>query len=185
MSHHIILVGALHTGSTNRSLAEALLRHLPDGDTTDIYEGLRDVPFYDSDLDVPGREPEAAAALRKAVADADSVIFVTPEYNHTAPAVLVNAIDWLSRPYGDSAIKGKPVAVIGAALGRYGGTWAHDDTRKSFGIAGASPVQELALSVSTTQFDGKHPVEHAEFVGQVRGAVQRLADEVGAALVAK
>ena len=114
MSHHIILVGALHTGSTNRSLAEALLRHLPDGDTADIYEGLRDVPFYDSDLDVPGREPEAAATLRKAVADADSVIFVTPEYNHTAPAVLVNAIDWLSRPEGKGALVRKPALIIGA-----------------------------------------------------------------------
>ena len=59
-----------------------------------------------------------------------------PEYNGSIPGVLKNAIDWLSRPFGDGALKGKPLAVIGASLGQYGGVWAHDETRKSFGIAG-------------------------------------------------
>ncbi|WP_448851776.1 NAD(P)H-dependent oxidoreductase [Corynebacterium sp. 335C] len=114
MSHHVILVGALHAGSTNRRLAEAYIRHLPDGDTAAIHEGLRDVPFYDADRDVPGAEPEAAAELRRAVSDADAVVFVTPEYNHTAPAVLVNAIDWLSRPDGKGALVRKPALILGA-----------------------------------------------------------------------
>ena len=72
---------------------------------------------------------------------------VTPEYNGSIPAVIKNAIDWLSRPFGDGALKGKPLAVIGGSFGQYGGVWAHDDTRKSFGIAGARVVESIKLSV--------------------------------------
>ena len=75
------------------------------------------------------------------------VLVVTPEYNGTIPAVLKNAIDWLSRPYGAGALNGKPLAVIGSALGQYGGVWAHDDTRKSFGIAGARVIEDITVSV--------------------------------------
>lgn len=59
--------------------------------------------------------------------------------------MLKNAIDWLSRPFGNGALKDKPLAVVGAALGQYGGVWAHDETRKSFGIAGPRVVEDLKL----------------------------------------
>ena len=84
----------------------------------------------------PTCRPGAVTALRAAAADADAALVVTPEYNGSYPAVIKNAIDWLSRPFGDGALKGKPLAVIGGSFGQYGGVWAHDDTRKSFGIAG-------------------------------------------------
>ena len=93
-------------------------------------------------------DPEA---LRAAAADADAVLAITPEYNGTIPAVLKNAIDWLSRPFGASAIKGKPVAVIGTALGQYGGVWAHDETRKSF----------VGNSVNHPGTKGKHVMKRA------------------------
>ena len=89
-----------------------------------------------------------------------------------------SAIDWLSRPFGASAIKGKPVAVIGTALGQYGGVWAHDETRKSFGIAGADVV-DVKLSLPASAFDGKHPREAADVVEGVRGVIAKLAAEVG------
>lgn len=180
----LVLVGSLRAESVNRQIADVAVANAPEGVTLTIHEGLDQVPFYNEDIDVEP-VPAAAAALRDAALAADAVLAVTPENNGTVPAVLKNAIDWLSRPYGSSPIKDKPVAAIGAALGRYGGTWAHDDARKSFGIAGGTPVEAISLSVSTKQFDGKHPAEHDEFVGQVRGAVQSLAGEVGAALVSK
>ena len=83
--------------------------------------------------------------MRAAAADADAVLVVTPEYNGSIPAVIKNAIDWLSRPFGNGALKGKPLAVIGGSFGQYGGVWAHDETRKSFGIAGARVVESVKL----------------------------------------
>jgi NAD(P)H-dependent FMN reductase len=104
---------------------------------------------------------------------------VTPEYNGSYPAVIKNAIDWLSRPFGDGALKGKPLAVIGGSFGRYGGVWAHDDTRKSFGIAGARVVEDLKLSVPFKTLEGKEPAEHSELSANVRDVVGKLAAEVG------
>ena len=94
-------------------------------------------------------------------------------------SVLKNAIDWLSRPFGSSALKDKPAAVIGTALGQYGGVWAHDETRKSFGIAGPRVVEDLKLSVPAKVFDGKHPRENAEVAADVREVVEKLAAEIG------
>ena len=107
----------------------------------------------------------------------DAVLVVTPEYNASIPGVLKNAIDWLSRPYGKGALKGKPLAVIGASLGSYGGTWAHDETRKSFAIAGPRVVDSIKLSVPLKTLNGVHPREHAELADKVRAVVAELAAE--------
>jgi NAD(P)H-dependent FMN reductase len=117
-------------------------------------------------------------ALRAAAADADAALVVTPEYNGSIPGVLKNAIDWLSRPFGNSALKDKPLAVVGTSLGQYGGVWGHDETRKSFGIAGPRVVDELKLSVQATRFDGKHPRENAEVAANLRDIVGKLTAEV-------
>jgi NAD(P)H-dependent FMN reductase len=93
--------------------------------------------------------------------------------------VVKNAIDWLSRPFGDSALKGKPLAVIGGSMGQYGGVWAHDETRKSFGIAGPRVIEDLTLSVPFKSLDGKHPRENADVVASLRDIVGKLAAEVG------
>jgi hypothetical protein len=69
--------------------------------------------------------------------------------------------------------------VVGAAFGQYGGVWAHDETRKSFGIAGARIVEDLKLSIPATSFDGKHPRENAEVVSDLRDVVEKLVAEVG------
>jgi NAD(P)H-dependent FMN reductase len=111
-------------------------------------------------------------------ADADATLVVTPEYNGSIPGVLKNAIDWLSRPFGNSALKDKPLAVVGAAGGRYGGVWAHDETRKSFGVAGPRVVEELKLSLPIGALDGKHPRENAEVAANLRDIVGKLAAEV-------
>lgn len=113
MSNYVIFLGSLRKESTNRQLAEAFIHHLPDGDEATIFERLRDVPFYDEDLDVPGREPEVVDALRSAVKEADGLVIITPEHNHTAPAVITNAIDWCSRPMGRGALMRKPTLVLG------------------------------------------------------------------------
>ena len=174
----LVLVGSLRKGSINRQLAELAVETAPDGVRLALFDRLGELPFYNEDIDNDD-VAEPVVALRQAAADADAALVVTPEYNGSIPGVLKNAIDWLSRPFGNSALKGKPMAVVGAALGQYGGVWAHDETRKSFGIAGPRVVEDLSLSVRTTAFDGRHPRENAEVAGQLRDIVGKLAAEVG------
>ena len=173
----LTLVGSLRAASVNRQLAELAAESAPDGVTLTIYEGLGDLPFYNEDIDTEDA-PAAVVALREAAAQADAALVVTPEYNGSIPGVLKNAIDWLSRPFGNGALNGKPVAVIGSALGQYGGVWAHDETRKSFGIAGPRVVESIKLSVPAKSLDGKHPRENAEVAAAIRDVVGKLAAEV-------
>jgi NAD(P)H-dependent FMN reductase len=178
----LALVGSLRAASLNRKIAELAVEVAPDGVAVTVFEGLADLPFYNEEIDdVMNTDAPALAAvdaLRAAAADADAALVVTPEYNGSYPAVVKNAIDWLSRPFGDSALKGKPLAVIGGSFGQYGGVWAHDDTRKSFGIAGARVVESIKLSVPFKTLEGKAPAEHDELVENLRDVVGKLAAEV-------
>ena len=174
----LALVGSVRAASVNRQIAELAAENAPGGVSVTAYEGLGDVPFYNEDID-GADAPAAAAKLREAVASADAVLAVTPEYNGSIPAVMKNAIDWLSRPYGDSVLAGKPLAVIGAAGGRYGGVWAHDETRKSFGFASAQVVDGITLSLPLSSLNGKQPRENAELVANLDDVLRKLAAEVG------
>ena len=174
----LALVGSLRAASINRQIAELASEAAPDGVAVTIFEGLGDLPFYNEDIDNDADVPAAVTALRAVAAEADATLVVTPEYNGSIPAVIKNAIDWLSRPFGDSALKGKPLAVIGGAYGQYGGVWAHDETRKSFGIAGPRVVESIKLSVPFGSLNGQHPREHAEVAANVRDAVGKLVAEV-------
>ncbi len=180
MSKVIVLVGSLRADSANRKVAELLPGLAPEGVTVEIVQGLAEVPFYNEDLDA-GNAPETAERLRAQVADASHVLIVTPEYNATMPAVLNNAIDWISRPYGVGAIKGKPVAVIGVTPTPYGGKWAHDDTRKSAKIAGGYVVEDIDLSQSILEID---PQTDDAFHARLREVLETLVaftdDEVAA-----
>jgi NAD(P)H-dependent FMN reductase len=173
----LVLLGSLRAGSINRQLAELAIESAPDGVRLELFDRLGELPFYNEDVDTE-EVAEPVKALRAAAADADAALVVTPEYNGTIPGVLKNAIDWLSRPFGNGALKGKPVAVVGASHGQYGGVWAHDETRKSFGIAGVRVVEDLKLSVPTPVFDGKHPSENAEVAANLRDIVGKLTAEI-------
>ncbi len=170
----LALVGSLRAGSVNRQLAELAADNAPDGVTVTVYDGLGDLPFYNEDLDTADA-PAAVVAVRDAAAGADALLVFTPEYNASIPGVLKNAIDWLSRPYGAGALIGKPLAVVGSSVGQYGGVWAHDETRKSFGVAGSQVVESIKLSLPGQALDGKHPRENAEVVASLREVVAELA----------
>ncbi|MGV0607415.1 NAD(P)H-dependent oxidoreductase [Mycolicibacterium sp. XJ1904] len=174
----LVLLGSLRAASINRQLVELALEATPDGVRLDFFDRLGELPFYNEDIDNEG-VAEPVAALRRSAADADAALVVTPEYNGSIPGVLKNAIDWLSRPYGNSALKDKPLAVVGAALGRYGGQWAHDETRKSFAIAGPRVIEDLKLSVPSKSFDGRHPRENAEVAANLRDVIGKLVAEIG------
>jgi len=165
-----VLVGSLRADSMNRKLAELLRDQAPDGVTLDLVDGLDRLPFYNEDND--GTDvPAAAAALRERVGGADRVLAVTPEYNGTMPAVLNNAIDWLSRPYGQSALTGMPFGVVGTTPTQYGGKWSHADALRSAGIAGAIIVEDVTVSQSSIDVD---VLADPEVLGNLHDAVARL-----------
>lgn len=167
----VALVGSLRADSLNRRIAEALRDQAPEGVVVEIAEGLDSLPFYNEDLDGEA-VPAAAATLRELVGNADAVLAVTPEYNGTMPAVLNNAIDWLSRPYGVGAIVGKPFGVVGATPTPYGGKWAHADAVRSAGIAGAIVVDGAVHSQSALEVD---VLEDVEVLERLQAVVSSLA----------
>ncbi|MEV7345791.1 NAD(P)H-dependent oxidoreductase [Streptomyces sp. NPDC093544] len=177
----LALVGSLRAGSHNRQLAEAAVKLAPEGAEVELFEGLAEIPFYNEDIDVAGSLPAAAVRLREAAARADAFLLFSPEYNGTIPAVLKNAIDWLSRPYGASALAGKPTAVVGTAYGQFGGVWAQDEARKAVGIAGGTVLEDVKLSIpgSVTRFAETHPVDDAEVAAQLTEVIHTLFGHAG------
>ena len=122
MASIVGIAGSLRKGSFNAALLRAAASLAPSGMTIDV-ASIRGIPLYDGDLEAEGGIPGAVSALKDRVAAADGLLLVTPEYNHSVPGVLKNAIDWLSRPPADipKVFGDKPVALIGATPGM-GGT---------------------------------------------------------------
>jgi chromate reductase, NAD(P)H dehydrogenase (quinone) len=137
----LAISGSLRRGSLNTRL----LRE-PAGVGIDLYGALGTIPPYDADEDRdPG--PPPVRELRDAIADADGLLFATPEYNASIPGVLKNAIDWASRPRDATPFQGKPAAVVGATTGQFGAVWAQAELRKVLSSTGARVVDlELPLA---------------------------------------
>lgn len=133
--------GSLRGGSLNSALLRAAAERLPAGAELTVFERLADIPPYDEDVERAGFEPEAVRELREAVRSADAVLVATPEYNHSIPGQLKNALDWVSRPAGHSALRGVPAATIGASTGMFGAVWAQAETRKVLGALGGRVVE--------------------------------------------
>jgi len=106
------IAGSLRKGSLNRAALRAVQALAPEGVRVEIFD-LDGIPLYNQDDE--NAPPPGVVELKARVRAADAVLFVTPEYNHSIPGVLKNAVDWGSRPYGDSCWQRKPVAVMGAS----------------------------------------------------------------------
>jgi chromate reductase len=121
--------------------------------------------------------------LRDAVAGADAVFFSTPEYNHSVPGQLKNAIDWLSRPLAENALRNKPVAVVGASTGMFGAVWAQAELRKVLGSTGARVAEgEVPVGHAHTRFDEDGRLNDPNLEESVREVVRALIAEVETAL---
>ncbi len=132
--------GSLRRDSYNSALLRAAAERLPAGVELVEYERLAEVPPYDADAEALGT-PAAVAELREAIHGADAVLLATPEYNHSLPGQLKNALDWASRPAGQSALMGKPAAAIGASTGMFGAVWAQAEARKVLAALGGRVVE--------------------------------------------
>ena len=108
------IAGSLRKGSFNNSALRAAAELAPDGVEIEIYD-IDGFPGYNQDLDAD--PPAKVTEFKQKIREADAVLISSPEYNYSIPGVLKNAIDWASRPYGDSAWEGKPAAIMGASPG--------------------------------------------------------------------
>jgi chromate reductase len=171
----LAISGSLRRDSQNTALLRAAAELLPPGDSLEIWDGLREVPPYDSDDDIEPAPP-AVAALRNAVAAADAVLISTPEYNSSIPGALKNALDWASRPYATNAFRGKPVAVIGSSAGLFGAVWAQAELRKVLAAMGARVAEvEVAVGRAQEKFDADGRLADDEARRRLADAVATLA----------
>ena len=152
-----VLVGSLRKDSVNRKAALALAGLAPAALQLDLVE-IGHLPFYNQEFDAdPAATPAAYRAFRERIARADGVIFATPEYNRSYPAVLKNAIDIGTRPYGKSVWSGKPAGVISVSLGALGAFGANQHLRQQLANVNMRVLQqpEIYLAAADKLFDAE------------------------------
>jgi chromate reductase, NAD(P)H dehydrogenase (quinone) len=148
------IAGSLRRDSHNAKLLRTAAELLPPSVELEVFDGLKAIEPYDEDDD-RGRGPAGARRLREAIEAADAVLIATPEYNASIPGQLKNAIDWASRPKGENALWGKPVAVVGASTGMFGAVWSQAELRKALSTAGARVIdEELPVARADDVFAG-------------------------------
>jgi chromate reductase, NAD(P)H dehydrogenase (quinone) len=178
--------GSLRRDSHNSKLLRAageLFEERPDVEFA-IYDGLKAVPPYDEDDDV-GAGPPPVADLRRAIAEADAIVFATPEYNSSIPGFLKNAIDWASRPKATTPLLNTPVAVVGASTGMFGAVWAQAELRKVMAAAGARVVEgEVAVGHAHERFDDRDRLTDSSLEQALEDVVSLLLAELQPAGVA-
>jgi chromate reductase len=146
------IAGSLRRESYNRSALRAAVQLVPQDATLEVFE-LDGIPGFNQDEEQ--NPPAKVVELKRRIRDADSVLFVTPEYNYSVPGVLKNAIDWASRPYGDSAWSGKPAAIMGASVGAIATARAQYHLRQIMVFLNMFPVNqpEVMIGHAAERFD--------------------------------
>lgn len=155
-----VLVGSLRQNSFSRMLAHALSELAPPTLSLEIVE-IGALPFYNDDLEADA--PDTWRQVRQCIVTADAVLFVTPEFNRSVPAVLKNAVDVLSRPFGASVLSGKPAAIVSASPGAMGGFGASHHLRQSLVSMGVNVMSSPEVYVGNVAalFDHAGALTHA------------------------
>lgn len=146
------IAGSLRKQSFNRAALRAAQELAPSDAKIEIFE-LDGIPAFNQDEEA--NPPEKVVRFKERIRAADAILIATPEYNYSVPGVLKNAIDWASRPYGDSAWEGKPVAVMGASIGSLGTGRAQYHLRQSFVFLDMYPLNrpEVMIANAASRFD--------------------------------
>jgi len=179
--------GSLRRDSLNSALLRTAAERLPAGAELVAFGRLRDVPPYDEDIEAAGPVPDAVRELREAVRGADAVLIATPEYNHSIPGALKNALDWVSRPAGESALRGIPAAAVGASSGMFGAVWSQAELRKVLGAMGGRVIEaELPVARAHELLAGDRlelAPEQFEQLDEIFSQLVAAAEPAAAALV--
>lgn len=171
------IAGSLRQGSFNRALLKNALELVPPGATLDIFD-LHGIPVFSEDDEK--HVPAKVAELKQKIRGSDAILFATPEYNYSIPGGLKNAIDWASRPYGDSAWIGKPAAIMGASLGRLGSARAQYHLRQVCVYLQVEVLNfpEVMIANAHEHFDKAGRLNHESSRKAVGELLTALADRV-------
>lgn len=174
----LAISGSLRAASHNTALLRAAAALAPAGVEVRLFEGLDRIPPFNEDHE--SDPPAEVLRLREEISPADIVLISTPEYNGSVPGHVKQAVDWASRPFGpESALWGKPVAVIGASVTDYGAVWAQDHLRKSLGLAGARVLDgELAIPKAPDRFSPEGELTDPETREQLADLLEGLVAQV-------
>ena len=166
--------GSLRRGSHNRRLLGAAARELAPTAEFEEWTGLGSLPPYNEDFDDASlRGP--AVEMRTALLRADAILIATPEYNHSIPGQLKNALDWASRPFPENSLRGKPAAVIGASTSLFGAVWAQAEVRKVLAAAGAQVIDaELPVPGAHDAFEADGSLRDPE----IRATLAEIVDQL-------
>ncbi len=167
------LAGSLRRTSYNRAALRAAQKLVPDGVTLEIVD-LEGIPPFNQDDEA--HAPERVGQLKQRIRAADAILIVTPEYNYSIPGVLKNAIDWASRPYGDSAWEGKPVAIMGASIGAMGTSRAQYHLRQVLVFLNMYPLNrpEVMITNAAQRFDEKGNLKDEETKSNIQNLMAAL-----------
>src|SRR5258708_3830831 len=146
------IAGSLGRGSYNQAALREAKLLVPENSEIDIFQ-LDGIPMFNEDDEK--HPPSSVLELKKRIRRADALLIVTPEYNYSIPGVLKNAIDWASRPYGDSAWNGKPAAIMGASVGTFGTARAQYHLRQIMVYLNMFPINqpEVMIGNAAERFD--------------------------------
>ncbi|MEV8589704.1 NADPH-dependent FMN reductase [Streptomyces sp. NPDC051180] len=182
----LALSGSLRADSHNTQLLRAAQKFNPGTREIEIYEGLRDIPPYDLDLDTPERRPAAVGELRRRVSEAAGLLIATPEFNYSVPGVLKNALDWLSTDWTRTEglpLRHKPTAILGAGPGSFGTVRAQLALRQILLCTDSDVVVKPEVHVfrSHERFDADGNLTDELTIELVQGLLANLQDTIEAA----
>jgi len=169
------IAGSLRRESYNRAALRAATELVPEGVTVETFE-LDGIPGFNQDEEQ--NPPAKVTELKKRIREADAILIVTPEYNYSIPGVLKNAIDWASRPYGDSAWDGKPAAIMGASVGSIATARAQYHLRQMMVFLNMFPINqpEVMIGNASERFDAEGKLTDDATKDFIRQLLQNLAD---------
>jgi chromate reductase len=172
--HVLGIAGSLRKGSLNAAALRAAQELVPEGMVLEIFD-IRNIPSYDGDIEEQAYPPEATA-LKERIAAADALLFVTPEYNYSVSGVLKNAIDWASRPNGNTPLPGKPTAIMGASPGIFGTVRAQAHLRDICACFNLQVLNkpEVYISQAHEKFDEQGRLMDEETKKRIRALLEAL-----------
>lgn len=170
------MAGSLRQASFNRASLRAAMELLPAEASLDIVD-LASIPFFNEDLESQGL-PEAVLDLADRAKKADALLLASPEYNYSVAPVMKNAIDWLSRSSTGQPISGKPVALMSASTGMFGGARSQYHLRQTCVVVNLLPLNkpEVFIMQAQNKFDSDLRLTDEYTRGAIKKLLQALVD---------